>query len=1083
MADERIGIRYVINLGQLDQTIRSTKKKIKDLHNFIEQTSQKTAQKATPASEALKKLGVTADMSSKQIKALGLSHADMQRVLDLSSKRMRELTKDIGAGGKVVKKSAEEYRALEKRMPALTHEVNKGKQAFGDYRRAMDRWGAGFKFMIASQAAWIASGLVLFTVIRGIGQGLRDVITLHQEFKNLAAITQANAQEMELMEDAIRTSAVATKFFAADMTKAAKIMAQAGFSAQEVAQAIHAVAVLASATGRELEDVADLMTTIIRAYGLHASEADRIANVLAAGISESKLQIEDLKTAFNFMAVAASQFNVSVEQTVAWLGVLRDRGLKASTIGTSFRGVLATLVRETQKFSKVLKGLPKDLGFSDISIRRGRKLEVSMKRLADAGFTMSDAFMGLRRRTAMTFALMVENVDIFDELTDKVTGTNRAFEMNEITMQGLASQLAQTKSIFDEFMAGFTRSGGAMEPFVRGLKLIVKVLATLMLGLSNSLAIIGKAGAGLAAIIESVPADPDLDLGEAFVPGDKSSTLSLKIIGKDIAKDILNIRKTMERIWGKKGFFSENLTKDQEEIKKTRNELSKLFEKRAELRESQKEVERGSDAWERYRGQLAGVNTQIDILQTELFGAGESITGGMQNLQDVMLDLVLTSKDFTKEDFIGVFRKGADDIDLMTKATKQLKKSVDEAFDEWDSEIVSRDSEQYARLVALVKLWLEAQKKLNTLRTKGRRQDQKELDDQVKAEGKRFDQLVKSYTREIKEIEKFEKARERIDTKYAKFKRQLDKDLAKADIDDFEKEKAIANERHRERLRLFSDMLEKAKKLRDRLKLESKGAPLLISELGLAEEQIKRIQALLKTLGILHKAEMKKIADPKDIAGGIKKGFKDATEELSNEYAIWRKLTRDTMMEMRDTMSDVFFDAMEGELKTADDYWKAFKTSIKRYIAEMAAAWVVSGIFGTDSKASWVQVILTALGGIGGGSDAAVTTAHQGGLQKMRGGGMNSNEFLRILKNNEFVMKDSTTRSIGVANMEYMDRTGQIPQQQKQTVIYKNSYYIDAMDAQSFDAFLRTRGARAIHDVSLNSVGKARERGDVRVSR
>ena len=1096
MADDRIGIAYAINLGSLRTSINSAKKHLSDFHSWVEKTSKSVSGKGTVAgaSAELKKLGITSNMTARDIKNLNLSTLDMQRAFDLTKARMRELTKEVAGGGKASQVAAKEYKQLQTRMPELEHEANRGKKAFGDYRRAMDRWGEGFKYMIASQAAWIASGMVLFGVIRQIGQGLKDVITTHQELKMLAAITQANAQEMFIMEDAIRRASVGTKFFAADMTKAAVVMAQAGFSAREIAESISAVSVLASATGRDLTEVADLMTTIIRAYELDTSESLRVVNALAAGISKSKLQIDTLRTAFNYMAVASHQFNISIEDTISWLGVLRDRGLKATTIGTSFRGVLATLVKETKKFSDTLKGLPDGgLAFSDVTIRRGRDLADAMKLLAERGFDISDAFAALPRRTAMTFALMVKNVDAFEKLKNEITGTNTAIDMNIITMQGMASQLAQTKSIFDEFMLSITRSGGDLEPFVAGIKLIVQVMASGIITIGTFINLLMKAVAEIALLGEMkarLPSGPTAE--DPFAPETSGAIENLEQIKgayrayqEDIKNTIEKYTKAINRIVGKEGLFGNIIPKDIQNIKELNKSLTELYKKQDDIKKQMDKVGEGKDEWQELRNELLLVNAQIKEVELSLKLTGTSIFGAAKNMQDIMMDLAL-NKDISPDQFLGIFRKGTDDLGLMQKAADKLGQEFRDAFKEWKSGDLSQDSEEFEHLKNTALLFLEALKKIGVLQ----KRISSDLEKDVAESEKDLKKALKDIDKYFKDEEKLKKSTISKLIQYEKDYRntewQLLKQAKKNELEEAEYREWLAGAEFEREKQRISERIKLLEKLKRELEIKAVEHPALAKEITQIDALIAKYKELepIKKEALSHK--------PEDITGGIKKGFDDALTEIKDQYELWKRITKDTFLEMRDTMSDVFFDAMTGELKTASDYWRAFTNTVKRYIADMAAQWVMARVMGgMGGGISWLDVGMTAMGAWGGtsgdasaglGADWAGTNFHGGGLvKKYHSGGLKSNELLSILKNKEFVINDSATRSIGVQNLDYMNRTGQMPE--KKTFVTNNRYYyIDAIDPQSLDQVLKTRGAGAIQEVSLSSFSVAKERRDPRVS-
>jgi len=108
------------------------------------------------------------------------------------------------------------------------------------------------------------------------------------------------------------------------------------------------------------------------------------------------------------------------------------------------------------------------------------------------------------------------------------------------------------------------------------------------------------------------------------------------------------------------------------------------------------------------------------------------------------------------------------------------------------------------------------------------------------------------------------------------------------------------------------------------------------------------------------------------------KGVEVVAEETFDSMI---KLSERTAWAMQENFSNVFFDAMTGELKTFGDYAKSILTSIQRAIADITAQMVAEGMFGKDMRGGgW----LSNLGSLFGGSSAAgSSTTIRGG----QGGG------------------------------------------------------------------------------------------------
>lgn len=289
------------------------------------------------------------------------------------------------------------------------------------------------------------------------------------------------------------------------------------------------------------------------------------------------------------------------------------------------------------------------------------------------------------------------------------------------------------------------------------------------------------------------------------------------------------------------------------------------------------------------------------------------------------------------------------------------------------------------------------------------------------------------------------------------------------------------------------DLLGKWLKELERLKAIS---PTSVEEVEAIQRLIEQVRALQTETDKLYKTEKKPtdLYDPSDFGAGFIAGLKEVGEELANEYEIWKNMAKELAASMRDTLSDVLFDPMMNELKSAEDYWRAFTTSVKRMIADMAAQWMMFKAFGDLGKTGWGLAgkalgAIAAIGGGGGTGGGATAPApgpgminvHQGGFPSFHPGGLASDEILAVLRKKEFVIQEPSVRSIGTRALEHINKTGTLPQQP--TIVHNHNYQIrnDFIDPEGLDKVLRTRGAGAIRDVSLGSYNFARQQRDPRV--
>lgn len=79
------------------------------------------------------------------------------------------------------------------------------------------------------------------------------------------------------------------------------------------------------------------------------------------------------------------------------------------------------------------------------------------------------------------------------------------------------------------------------------------------------------------------------------------------------------------------------------------------------------------------------------------------------------------------------------------------------------------------------------------------------------------------------------------------------------------------------------------------------------------------------------------IKDPKDYKDAAASGLYKFESEFGNSFKNLQTLVYSSAVAMRENMNNFFFDAMTGKLKTAEEYFKSFLTSIQKAIAQFLA--------------------------------------------------------------------------------------------------------------------------------------------------
>ncbi|MDY6957914.1 MAG: phage tail tape measure protein [Halobacteriota archaeon] len=318
-------------------------------------------------------------------------------------------------------------------------------------------------------AAYGVAARVIWGTVQALQAGTQAIIDYDQALKNLQAITSATDVEILALGGAIREVAQNTKFSATEVAEAAILLGQAGFSAAESMDAIGAVANLSTGTLTSMANSADLLTTAIRAFGLEAQEANRVSDVFASAVNRSKLTIDKLRIAFNYLGPVSNQVGLSLEDTAAGAMLLANAGLRASTIGTGFRRVLQQLVKPTEKMKLLIAATGGDIDKLNPSVNEMTTVFDELQKIL--GKNVSEAERSRRafelfglRGASVAAAFAQAGAEGFRKMYEEVLRSGTAAQMAEKQMEGLGVMLKNLKDRL-QVLAIAVGEGGIADAF------------------------------------------------------------------------------------------------------------------------------------------------------------------------------------------------------------------------------------------------------------------------------------------------------------------------------------------------------------------------------------------------------------------------------------------------------------------------------------------------------------------------------------------------------------------------------------------------------------------------------------------
>ncbi len=222
-------------------------------------------------------------------------------------------------------------------LTAQQDRAAEGAVSFGE--RASQALGAVGNIIAT---AGIAAGL------REIGQAVMECVDVAADFEEamstVAALSQANAQDMAALTAEAKELGATTKYTAKESADAMGFMAMAGWDASEMMAGMDSVLKLASASGEDLAQTSDIVTDNLTAFGLTAADTGHFADVLAAAATSSNTSVAIMGETFKSSASVAGALGYSIEDVATAVGLMANAGVKGSRAGTALRNIFNGLL-------------------------------------------------------------------------------------------------------------------------------------------------------------------------------------------------------------------------------------------------------------------------------------------------------------------------------------------------------------------------------------------------------------------------------------------------------------------------------------------------------------------------------------------------------------------------------------------------------------------------------------------------------------------------------------------------------------------------------------------------------------------
>lgn len=244
-------------------------------------------------------------------------------------------------------KAETQAKALEKQTESIGGRSQQSSQqtkaAWAEAGTTMTQVGAGM------------TKYVSVPIVAGFAAATKVGMEFEAQMSRVQAILGATPSDMKKLNSQAKQLGADTAFSAKEAADGMEQLASAGFSTNEVMEAMPGLLDLAAISGKDVGAASEYASSAVRQFQLDASETGHVADVFARAAADTNAETKDMGYALKYAGTAADSAGWSLEQTAAAIGIMSNAGIKGEQAGTTLRGALTRLMKPTAAMNDTME--------------------------------------------------------------------------------------------------------------------------------------------------------------------------------------------------------------------------------------------------------------------------------------------------------------------------------------------------------------------------------------------------------------------------------------------------------------------------------------------------------------------------------------------------------------------------------------------------------------------------------------------------------------------------------------------------------------------------------------------------------
>ena len=217
---------------------------------------------------------------------------------------------------------------------------------------------------------------------------VKTAADFQEVMSKVKAITNSTDEDMSLLTKTARDLGASTKYSATEAGEAMTYLGMAGWKTEQIIAGMPGLLDLAAASGEDLARVSDIVSDDLTAFGMDASQAGHMADVMAAASTNANTNVSLMGDTFKYAGAVAGALKYSFEDVALATGLMANAGIKGEQAGTSLRAIMSRLVSPPKEAADAMNALGIKVTNADGTMKPFRQ---TMKELRMAFSSLTDA--------------------------------------------------------------------------------------------------------------------------------------------------------------------------------------------------------------------------------------------------------------------------------------------------------------------------------------------------------------------------------------------------------------------------------------------------------------------------------------------------------------------------------------------------------------------------------------------------------------------------------------------------------------------------------------------------------------------